>query len=96
MKNSIKLFILAAIIIVAASCENKPSTMSYTLTGNFSYVLDLPKEYPTVDSLYYNKYIMLDNYSALCTSCNDVNSGFSGGWKRFREKKEALKTRMSF
>jgi len=81
MKNSIKLFILAAIIIVAASCENKPSTMSYTLTGNFSYVLDLPEAYPTVDSLYYNKYIMLDNYSALCTSCNDVNSGFSGGWK---------------
>ena len=56
MKNSIKLFILAAIIIVAASCENKPSTMSYTLTGNFSYVLDLPEAYPTVDSLYYNKY----------------------------------------
>lgn len=81
MKNSIKLFTLAAIIIAAVSCENKPSTMSYTLTGNFSYLLDYPTDYPTVDSLYYNKYIMLDNYSALCTSCDDVNSGFSGGWK---------------
>ena len=81
MKNSIKLFSLAAIIIAAVSCESKPSTMSYTLTGNFSFVLDYPTQYPTVDSLYYNKYIMLDSYSALCTSCDDVNSGFNGGWK---------------
>ncbi len=81
MKNSIKLFSLAAIVVAAVSCESKPSTMSYTLTGNFSFVLDYPTEYPTVDSLYYNKYIMLDSYSALCTSCDDVNSGFSGGWK---------------
>ena len=81
MKNSIRLLILAAIVIAAVSCDSKPSTMSYTLTGNFSYVLDYPTEYPVIDSLYYNKYIMLDNYSALCNSCEDMNSGFSGGWK---------------
>lgn len=61
--------------------ENKPSTMSYTLAGQFNYITESPTEFPVIDSLYYNKYIMLDNYSALCTSCDDVNSGFSGGWK---------------
>ncbi len=81
MKNSIKLFTLAAIIIAAASCERKPSSMSYTLTGTFSYVPASPTDYPAVDSLYYNKYIYLDGYSALCTSCSGVNSGFGGGWK---------------
>ncbi len=81
MKNSIKIFISAVILLAAVSCEEKPSTMSYTLTGKFSYVLDSPTEYPFVDSLYYNKYIMLDNYSALCTTCSDLNSGFNGGWK---------------
>lgn len=81
MKNSIKLFILAAVLLAAVSCENKPSTVSYTLAGQFDYVSEYPQEFPVVDSLYYNKYIMLDNYSALCTSCDDVNSGFNGGWK---------------
>lgn len=81
MKNSIKLFTLAAILLAAVSCENKPSTMSYTMAGQFNYVAEYPTEFPVIDSLYYNKYIMLDNYSALCTSCDDVNSGFSGGWK---------------
>lgn len=80
MKNSIKFIILAAISIAAISCENKPSTMSYTLGGQFGYVVDDPTTYPVIDSLYYNKYIMLDGYSALCTSCDDVNSGFMGGW----------------
>ncbi len=81
MKNSIKLFILAAITTVALSCENKPSTMSYTLGGQFGYIVEDPTNYPVIDSLYYNKYIMLDNYSALCTSCADVNSDFRGGWR---------------
>lgn len=82
MKNSIKLFILAAITTVAVSCENKPSTMSYTLGGQFGYIAEDPTNYPVIDSLYYGKYIMLDNYSALCTSCDDVvNSGFTGGWR---------------
>lgn len=81
MKNSIKFFTLAAILLAAVSCENKPSTMSYTLAGQFGYVADYPTEYPVMDSLYYNKYIPLDNYSALCTSCEDLNSGFIGGWK---------------
>ena len=81
MKNSIKLLALAAISIAAISCENKPSTMSYTLAGQFDYVSEFPQDYPVVDSLYYNKYIMMDNFSALCTSCDDVNSGFTGGWK---------------
>ncbi len=81
MKNSIKLFLLAAIITVAVSCENKPSTMSYTLGGRFGYIVDDPTNYPVIDSLYFNKYIMLDNYSALCTSCSDVNSDFRAGWR---------------
>lgn len=81
MKNSIKLLVLAVISIAAISCENKPSTMSYTLAGQFDYVSEFPQDYPVVDSLYYNKYIMMDNFSALCTSCDDVNSGFTGGWK---------------
>lgn len=81
MKNSIKLFTLAAILIAAASCENKPSTMSYTLAGQFDYVSEYPKEFPAIDSVYYNKYIMLDKYSALRTECDDVNSGFNGGWR---------------
>ncbi len=81
MKNSIKLFILAAVITAAVSCEIDPSSTSFTLAGSFSYVSEDPTHYPAVDSLYYNKYIYLDNYSALCTSCGDVNSGFSGGWK---------------
>lgn len=81
MKNSIKLFTLAAILLAAVSCENKPSTVSYTLAGQFDYVSEYPQEFPVVDSLYYNKHIMLDNYSALCTNCDDVNSGFVGGWK---------------
>lgn len=81
MKNSHKILILAAILFAAVSCEDKPSTLSYTMTGRFSYVLESPSVYPLVDSLYYNKYIMLDNYSALCTNCTDVNTGFNGGWK---------------
>ncbi len=81
MKNSIKIFASAAILFAAVSCENKPSTMSYTLAGTFNYIVENPSNYPVVDSLYYTKYIMLDNYSALCTSCDDVNSGFIGGWR---------------
>ena len=81
MKNSIKIFILAVISIAAISCENKPSTMSYTLGGQFGYIVEDPTNYPVIDSLYFNKYIMLDNYSALCTSCGDVNSDFRGGWR---------------
>ncbi len=81
MKNSIKFFTSVAILLAAVSCENKPSTMSYTLAGTFSYIVENPVNYPVVDSLYYTKYIMLDNYSALCTSCDDVNSGFIGGWR---------------
>jgi hypothetical protein len=81
MKNSIRLIIMAVILAVAVSCENKPSTLNYTLTGNFYYVAKNSTEYPTVDSLYYNKYLMLDNYSSLCTSCDDANTGFNGGWK---------------
>jgi len=82
MKNSIKLIVLAVICAAAISCETKPSTMSYSLSGQFGYVAEYPKEFPTVDSLYYNKYVMLDEYSALVTNCEDVNSGYvGGGWK---------------
>lgn len=81
MKNSIKLLALAAVCAAAISCENKPSTLSYTLAATFGYVADDPQTYALVDSLYYNKYIMLDSYSALCTSCDEMNSGFNGGWK---------------
>ncbi|HBH07819.1 MAG TPA: hypothetical protein DDX40_00180 [Rikenellaceae bacterium] len=83
MKNSIKLFILAAITTVAVSCENKPSTVSYTLGGRFDYILNNPESFPVIDSIYYARYVMMDNYSALCTSSDEenVNSGFEGGWK---------------
>lgn len=81
MKNSIKLIALAAVAIAAISCENKPSTMSYTLAGQFGYVAEYPQEFPMVDSLYFNKYVMMDDYSALCSSCDEANSGFNGGWK---------------
>lgn len=83
MKNSIKIFILAVMAAAAISCENKPSTMSYTLGGRFDYIVNNPESFPVIDSLYYSKYILMDNYSALCTSCDaeSVNSGFNGGWK---------------
>ena len=81
MKNSIKLLALTAVCAAVISCENKPSTMSYNLTATFDYVADNPQTFALVDSLYYNKYIMLDRYSALCTSCDEMNSGFNGGWK---------------
>ncbi len=81
MKNSIKLLVLAAVCVAAFSCDSKPSTMSYTLAGTFGYVTEQSETFKVVDSLYYNKYIMLDNYSALCTSCEDMNTGFNGGWK---------------
>ncbi len=81
MKNSIKLLALAVISVAVISCETKPSTMSYTLAGTFGYVVDDPTNFVVVDSLYYNKYIMLDNYSALCTSCEEANSDFNGGWR---------------
>lgn len=81
MKNSIKLLVLAAISTAAISCENKPSTLSYSLAGQFGYVAEYPDQFPVQDSLYYNKYVMLDDYSALVTNCDDANSGYNGGWK---------------
>lgn len=39
--------------------ENTHSKMNYGLIGQFGYVSEYPQEFPTVDSLYYNKYIML-------------------------------------
>lgn len=81
MKNSIKTLFFAVIIMTAVSCENKPSTLSYTLSGNFNYVAENPSTFPVSDSLYFNKYIMLDDYSALCTNCEDMNTDFNGGWK---------------
>lgn len=81
MKNSLKLLALAAVCAAAISCETKPSTVSYTLGGTFSYIAEAPQSYTFVDSLYYNKYVMLDNYSALCSSCEEMNSNFNGGWK---------------
>lgn len=81
MKNSIKLLAIAAICAAAVSCETQPSTASYTLSATFGYVAENPQAYPVIDSLYYNKYVMLDSYSALCTSCEDVNNSFNGGWK---------------
>lgn len=81
MKNSIKLMALAAVCVAAISCETKPSTMSYTLGGTFGYIAESPDSYTLIDSLYYNKYVMLDSYSALCTSCEDMNTNFNGGWK---------------
>lgn len=81
MKNSIKLLVLAAISTAFVSCENKPSTLSYSMASQFGYVTEYPEQFPVQDSLYYNKYVMLDNYSALVTNCDDVNSGYNGGWK---------------
>ena len=81
MKNSIKVLALAVVSAAIVSCESKPSTMSYTLARSFDYIVENAESFAVVDSLYYNKYIMLDNYSALCTSCDDVNSGFNGGWR---------------
>lgn len=81
MKNSIKTLFFAAFIVAAVSCENKPSTLSYTLTGNFNYVAENPSTFPVNDSLYFSKYIMMDDYAALCTDCEDVNTGFNSGWK---------------
>lgn len=81
MKNSIKLLAMAAVCAAAISCETKPSTMSYTLGGTFGYIADNPEAYTVVDSLYYNKNVMLDAYSALCTSCEEMNTNFNGGWK---------------
>lgn len=40
--------------------ENTHSKMNYDLIGQFGYVSEYPQEFPTVDSLYYNKYIMLE------------------------------------
>lgn len=81
MKNSIKVLALAVVSAAIISCESKPSTMSYTLAGTFGYIVENSTSFPVVDSIYYNKYIMLDNYSALRTTCDDVNSGFNGGWR---------------
>ena len=81
MKNSIKTLFFAAAIVAAVSCEDKPSTLSYTLTGNFNYVAENPSTFPVNDSLYFSKYIMMDDYSVLCTDCTDVNTDFNGGWK---------------
>lgn len=81
MKNSIKLLVLAAVCASAISCETKPSTVSYTLGGTFGYIADNPEAYTVIDSLYYNKYVVMDAYSVLCTSCEDMNTNFNGGWK---------------
>lgn len=81
MKNSIKSLFFAALIVAAVSCEDKPSSLSYTLSGNFNYVAENPSTFPVIDSLYFNKYIGLDDYSALCTECDDMNTTFNGGWK---------------
>lgn len=92
MKNSIKFLFLAAIAIAFASCDNKPSTMSYTMVSNFSYVAEYPEKFKTVDSLYYNKNVMLDDYSALCTKCEDMNNGFISGWKVSMKKGSATES----
>lgn len=89
MKNSIKLLALAAICAVAVSCKNEPSTMSYTLSATFNNVAENPQYYPVVDSLFYREYVLLDSYSALCTSCEDLNNGFVGGWKVSLKKGDA-------
>jgi hypothetical protein len=92
MKNSIKFLFLAAIAIAFASCDNKPSTMSYTMVSNFNYVAEYPEKFKTVDSLYYNKNVMLDDYSALCTKCEDMNNGFISGWKVSMKKGSATES----